>query len=340
MRAAILTEQGRIESIPIPIPNIDDEEILVRVMAVGICGSDIAVYKGEHPYKKPPVILGHELCGIVENVGKKVKFFVLGDRVCCSSFSHCDQCEYCLSGTPNLCSDKQPLSHLTRHGAFAEYISLKENMAHKVSDEVDFHIGALVEPLAIGLHAVRIALNSNPNKIVILGAGSIGLSCLITAKYLGVKKVLITDRSSLKKDIACKLSADEFINTSDLDPRVVIPNKLGGETDVTIITSSHESSLDEAISITKNGGHIIVVSYFADRIKLNPNTFVRREISIQGSALCSPKDLKDIIEWIETKKIDPSPMITHHISLLEADKAMRLKTSMPGEVGKIVLINH
>lgn len=338
MKAALLVDYSRIESTTLSVPNIKDDDLLVRVVSVGVCGSDVAVFKGEHPYKKPPTVLGHEMCGVVERIGKNVTNFIPGDKVCCASYSYCGSCEYCSAKNYHICSNKKPLSHLDWHGAFAEYVLLKENMTYKINSDVEFHVGALVEPLTIGLHAVRLAMIANPNKLVILGAGSIGLSCLVLAKYLNVTNVLITDVGCIKANLADKFHADGFVDALGENFQSSIFNKLNGMADVTIIASGHENALDEAMAVTKSGGLIVIVSYFGESLQFDMNTCVRREMTIKGSALCTPQDFQDVIKWIEEKSIDPMSIITHFAALDDADKVIHQKIQNPESFGKIMLM--
>ena len=171
MSAAILTDVRRIEYRKVAVPEPGPGELLVRVAASGICGSDLATYRGTHPYKKAPIILGHELTGTVVRVGPEVTGFRPGDEVCAAAFSPCDRCPACRRGDPHLCSDRSNLSHDSWQGSFAEYVILRRNATFRLPPGLAAEQGALVEPLSIGLHAVRLSGTPGQPGVAVLGSG-------------------------------------------------------------------------------------------------------------------------------------------------------------------------
>jgi 2-desacetyl-2-hydroxyethyl bacteriochlorophyllide A dehydrogenase len=337
MISAILENLQDIKIKSVSKPSVSEDEILVKVEAVGICGSDVATYFGTHPYKVPPTVLGHEFFGIVEKVGEKVDNVKLGDQVCSSSYSPCDKCTNCVQGATNLCQNKKNLCHKGWDGAFAEYVVLKQNMVYKINRKIVPQLGALVEPLSIGLHTAQIACKSNPQKLAVLGAGSIGQSCLITAKALGIKNIVITDIGKFKGDISRKLLAKDYVDASIHNVRITVPKLLDGMADVTIVASGYKEAVNDAIGITRNGGNIVVVSFFDCFPHVNLNECVRREISVKGASLSTNEDFKRVIAWIEKGIIDPMPMVTHEFPLSDAVKALQLFKNEPQSVGKVML---
>ena len=155
MKAALLTKEKTIKIIHMDYPKCRDNELIIKVFFSGICGSDLSTYKGEHPYKKPPTILGHEASGIIDCIGKSVKDFKVGDKVCIQSFSACRKCNYCEDGIYNLCNNKKILNYKDLNGSFAEYLIGNEGLFFKIPDKVSYKEGALVEPLSIALHAIN-----------------------------------------------------------------------------------------------------------------------------------------------------------------------------------------
>lgn len=334
MKAAILTDIKKIEYKNVEIPQIGKDEILIKVVETGICGSDLLTYKGAHPYKKPPIILGHEVCGVVDYVEAKVKGIKKGDKVCVESYSACGRCMYCKENRQNLCIDKQNSGSGNWQGSFAEYFKAPKNSVYKIPKNVSFSEGALVEPLAISLHALRLYSSVKRKNMVIIGSGNIGLSSLVCAKKLGVKKVLCTDISEFKGDLASKLGADSFINVSKEGLVDSVERIFKNGADVTLIAADYPQVTDEAIDITKRYGEIVMVSYFEKNLNVNWNKLIRKELTLKGSALSCKKDFLTIIKWLKNKEIHPLPMISHRFPLEKTEEAMN---AMDKNSGKILL---
>jgi 2-desacetyl-2-hydroxyethyl bacteriochlorophyllide A dehydrogenase len=337
MSAAVLTDVRRIEHQRVTVPEPGPGELLVRVAASGICGSDLATYRGTHPYKKAPIILGHELTGTVVRVGPEVTAFGPGDAVCAAAFSPCDRCPACRRDDPHLCSDRSNLSHDDWQGSFAEYVILRQNATFRLPSGLTVEQGALVEPLSIGLHAVRLAGTPAQPGVALLGSGSIGMSCLIAARALGLGPVVCVDRGEAKGRIASRLGATAYVDAHREDPVRAVPGRLGHEPYVTVVASGHPGVLRDACAVTRPGGTVVVVSYFERAQEIDLNPFVSRELTVRFSALSTPGDFGDVIGWLADGRIDPTPLITHRFPLSEADAAMRMLDGNGGQVGKVLL---
>lgn len=337
MQAIMLTAPGVLEWRRIGIPSVQPDELLVRVEATGICGSDVAVHRGTHPYKTAPIVLGHELAGSVEAVGAAVTRFARGDRVCAASFSHCERCDSCRVGNVHLCADKLTLNYAGWHGSFAEFVTLKENMTFALPDHVDYAVGALVEPLSIGLHCVRVAVHADGRRMAILGSGNIGLCCLIAARQLGFNVVCVDVRERAG-NIAVSLGATAFVDASRARPAAAVKDALGGEpADVVIIACDYPQVFDDAAAIARRGGTITVVSYFQQAPRLPLNTLVANELTVAASTLSNTRDMEEVIGWLEAGKIDPRPLITHTLPLKSAADAMAMMSDGTRRAGKILL---
>ena len=253
MKAALLTDKKNIEIIQLEHPQCKNNEILIKIYFSGVCGSDLSTYRGVHPYKKPPIILGHEGAGIVEQVGELVTKFKVGDKLCIQSFVACGLCVYCESGMNNLCNNKKILNYKGFNGSFAEYLVAEEGLFFKIPDNMTYEEGALVEPLSIALHAIRNVGGVNNNDIAILGTGTNGLSSLICSKNLGVNSVLCTDIYNSKGTRAKDFGGDYFINVRD----EILPDKaleyVPKGFDIIFISTSYPEVFNDAISISPNG---------------------------------------------------------------------------------------
>ncbi|MEW2116607.1 alcohol dehydrogenase catalytic domain-containing protein [Streptomyces sp. NPDC005474] len=327
MNSAVLTEYGRIEYRSTPVPAADQEELLVRVLATGVCGSDLATYRGAHPYKTAPVVLGHELCGVVERAAGG---FAVGDLVCAAAYAHCESCEPCAQGLTNLCRDKRNLCHLGWEGSFAEYVTLRPHMTFALPPGLDPELGALVEPLSIGLHAIRLAGPARGRTMRVIGSGSIGLSCLIAARRLGFTRITCTDVGQEKGERALALGADAYAD-------VLAPAGPPAEADVVVVAAGHPDALDEAVGAVRAGGTVIVVSFFDGPVPLAANALVGREVTVIGSSLSTAADFRTVISWLAAGEIDPRPMVTHRFALADTAEAMSLMAEGKPTTGKIIL---
>ncbi|GAF86094.1 unnamed protein product, partial [marine sediment metagenome] len=216
MKALIYTKPYCLEYSDFPDPVVGDDDVLIRVKACGICGSDVQGFTGKTGRRIPPLIMGHEAAGIIENMGKNVKDFERGDRVCFDSTVYCNRCEPCQKGYYNRCENRQVLGVSTpdfkRHGAFAEYVAVPWWIASKIPDHLSFTHASLLEPASIGMHAANRAPISANDTVVIIGAGTIGLFILQASKLRGAGKVIVSDINEFRLDAAKKLDADVVVN--------------------------------------------------------------------------------------------------------------------------------
>ncbi|MFJ5045405.1 zinc-binding dehydrogenase [Streptomyces sp. NPDC088719] len=337
MKAAVLTGCRTIAHQDTATPGHGPGELLVRVDATGICGSDLAAYRGTHPYKTAPAVLGHEFSGTVVAVGEEVTGFAAGDRVCSAAFSHCDACAECLSGAPHLCTRKLNLSHLDWTGSFAELVVLRPNMAHRLPPGLHPVAGALVEPLSIGLHAVRLVGEGAGRGVLVLGSGTIGLSCLIAARQLGHAAVVCVDIGPQKGGLARGLGADAYVDAHEGDPVPAALEALGGPADVVVIAAGYPGVTDQALRAVRPGGDIVIVSYFEDRHPVDLNALVGREVTVHGSALSTPRDFTEVIDRLAAGTLDVLPMVTHNFALADAGSALGLMDRADVPTGKIML---
>jgi threonine dehydrogenase-like Zn-dependent dehydrogenase len=337
MDAAVLTDLRVIEhrSVPVPVPG--EDELLVRVSASGICGSDLSSYRGVHPYKRPPVVLGHEFCGHVVATGPRVEGFAVGDLVCSAAFSSCGDCAACRRGGTNLCRARRNLCHLGWEGSFAEYVLLRPDMTFLLPPGLDREAGALVEPLSIGLHAMRLADRGRLSSVTVLGSGNIGLSCTIAAMRLGFGPVVCVDLGPDKGKSAAALGVFGYVDAAARDLRSGVTDLLPGGSDVTVIASGHPGVVADAVAVTRPGGQVVVVSYFDGPQELDWNALVSAELTVRFSALSTAADFEEVIGWLAAGELDPVPLVTHRFPLREAAAAMDTMDRSNGTVGKVML---
>lgn len=265
MKVAIMTGLGKMEYTTRDIPTPKDNEALVKVEYVGVCGSDLHYYEsgaiGDFVVK-PPFVLGHEAGGTVVAVGKDVRHLRPGDRVALEPGKTCGQCEFCKTGRYNLCPDVVFFATPPVDGVFQEYVAHEAALCFKLPDNVSTLEGALIEPLAVGFHAANQGGAHIGQAAVVTGAGCIGLVSMMALKAMGVSRVYVADIMEKRLDKAMELGADGVINSAQTDAVERVRELTGGAgCDLVIETAGTEITTRQAIAMTKKGATIVLVGY-------------------------------------------------------------------------------
>lgn len=257
MKVAIMNQPLDIEIKEVDVPTISDSEALVKVMAVGVCGSDVHYYEhgriGNFRVENP-LILGHECAGIVVQVGKNVKHVKPGDRVAIEPGVPCGHCEYCKTGAYNLCPDVRFLATPPIDGAFAQYICHPADFLFPIPDSLSYEEAALNEPFSVGIHACqRIGLQPGTT-VVIMGMGPVGLMAVVAAKAFGAKQIIVADLEPLRLQAAIHLGASHAVNIKEADPVQKIMELTGGKgAEYAFETAGNPTALQSALSSLKAG---------------------------------------------------------------------------------------
>ncbi|MDF2903129.1 MAG: sorbitol dehydrogenase [Bacillus sp. (in: firmicutes)] len=339
MRAGVITKPFSMELQEVSIPVIKQaHEVKIQVKVTGICGSEIHAYHGTHPFRIPPVISGHELAGVVVEVGDKVKNVSLGDRVTVEPHYGCGVCKPCQAGNYNICKDKKVLGTQEWTGSFGEFIVVPENTIVKLPDNVSFEQGALIEPLAVGVHAVRKAEVGLGDRVAILGAGPIGLGLLLAAINSGATKVFITDAVDYNLNVAEKLGATHTINTLKEDAIEKILEETDGEgVDKVFIAVGIQSVLNDSFKIVRRGGKVSEVALFGKKPEIEISYIQNKEIQLIGSNMYVRKDFEVAAEAIAANMYDTSLFISKVIPVEEIKNAMIIVDEKLENVIKVLL---
>ncbi|GIY28652.1 sorbitol dehydrogenase [Caerostris darwini] len=326
-------------NIPVPQPN----EVLIAIHSVGICGSDVHYWKhgriGDFVVKDP-MVLGHESSGTVVKVGDQVKNLKPGDKVCIEPGVPCRKCEFCKGGRYNLCPGVKFDATPPVDGSLSRYYCHDADFCFKLPDNVSLEEGALMEPLSVAIHACKRASVTAGKSVLICGAGPIGLVNLLTCKAMGATKIIVTDISESRLDIAKKIGATYQLCVKDINTETAlseIKSMLGGSPDITIECSGAESSIRLGILVTKSGGVVMLVGLGASEINIPIIEASVREVDIKGIfryANCYPIALG----LVSSGAIDVKPLITHHFTLEEVHKAF--ETAHTGAGGAIKVLIH
>ena len=340
-RAAYMTGLNKLEIREIEVPVPKEKQVLVKLEYVGICGSD--VHYLEHGkigdfIVNGDFILGHECAGTIVALGSKVEKLKVGDKVALEPGITCGQCEFCKTGRYNLCPDVEFLATPPYHGCFMNYIAFPETMAFKLPDRISTKEGALVEPLAVGMHAAKQGNVKLGDSVVILGSGTIGLVTLLACKAFGATDITVVDVIPKRLEYAKKLGATTVINATEVDVLAEIDkltNKQG--VDIVIETAGSAKTIAQTPYLIKNGGCIVLVGMAPqDIIEFNFAKIMAKEAEIK-SVFRYRNIYPQAIKAIEKGIIDISGIITHEFSFDEVAKAFDFAINHKQEVVKAVI---
>lgn len=316
MKAAVLTQTKQIEIQELPIPAVSPGDVLIRTAATGICGSDLHVFRGTHPFRKPPVVLGHEIAGVVERVGADVQDFKPGDRVTVEPQVACGECYYCNRGLPNLCCNKKVPGMGNWVGTFAEYFVAPESIVYRVPDNVSLEVAALSEPLAVAVRAVKRAGIRGGETIAITGSGTIGIMVLIAARLAGAARAMTTDVVPYNLEQGRRVGADLAVDARGEDVSAVgLAFTQGLGFDVVFVTSGSPDSIKEASRLARKQGRVVVISMYNQDISVDAFRIVSGEQEVVGSIVYTPEDFSDAIGLLEQRRFDWASLITARIDM-------------------------
>jgi L-iditol 2-dehydrogenase len=341
LKALLYTKPYCFEYSDFPDPEVGDDEVLISVKACGICGSDVQGFTGKTGRRIPPLIMGHEAAGTVEETGENVKGFEKGDRVCFDSTVYCNKCQSCRKGLYNRCDKRQVLGVSTpefkRHGAFAEYVAVPWWIVSKIPDNMSFTQASLLEPASIGTHASNRAPISTNDTVVVIGAGTIGLFILQAARLRGAVRVFAADINEFRLGLAKKLGADEVINPLQSDLRETILKETENKgADVTFEAVGYAKTFLDGVSITKTGGHLVAVGNLEKTAEFNLQELVARELTFAGS-YASSGEFRDCIDLVASGKINVEPLISDVLPLEKGPEAFDRLLKAEENLLKIVL---
>jgi len=323
MIQVILTKPKNIVIKEIEKPRPGPGEVLIKVKRIGICGSDIHAYYGEHPFIGYPIVQGHEFSGKIAELGDGVSNFKIGDKVTVMPQLTCGECYQCLHDDYHICDNLKVIGCQVNGGA-QEYISIPAELAIKLPENIDYNLGAMVEPLAVGVHAARKLSKVENRKFLVLGAGPIGNLTSQVLKALGADSIMITDICDFRLNIAQECGADYIVNVKKQDLEMEIKEKFGeAKADSIIECVGSEDTINQAISLARKGSEIIVVGVFRNKPVVNFGLVQDRELKIQGSLMYKKIDYDIAIDFIQSKKVKLEPLITAHFSLKEYAEAYR-----------------
>jgi 2-desacetyl-2-hydroxyethyl bacteriochlorophyllide A dehydrogenase len=315
-------------------------EVKIRVKACGICGSDVHGYLGLTGRRLEPMIMGHEFAGEVVELGEGVTQYQIGSKVAVYPVDFCGECEMCLQGDVHLCLNKRAFGVLDVDGAFAEYICVPEKSCFKVEETVPYAIGSLMEPLAVAYRGVGHAGDLTGKTVLLVGTGTIGLLALACVKMKNPAKIIVSDLSDNRLEVAKTMGADVVINPGKENFKEIIANHtMGKGVDVAIEAVGAAPTVQQAMSALTFGGIAIWIGNNKQMIEINMQEIVTRELKVHGSFLYGYKEFETVVELLNSGKLNVAPLISEEITLSQAPEYFEKLAHTPGNLIKVVVID-
>jgi L-iditol 2-dehydrogenase len=330
----------RVEEVAKPKPG--PGQVLVRVRAVGLCGSDVHYYThgriGEQVVRAP-MIVGHEGAGQVAALGPGVAGLVVGQRLALEPANSCGHCEFCMTGRPNLCPKVRFCSTPPNNGLMCEFAVLEAHQCIPIPDVLSWDEAAMLEPLQVGVHANNLAGVRPDETVAVVGAGCIGLGCMEVARVAGAGRILVTDKLDYRLKLARKLGADETINVDKKDPLAEVLRLTGGRgADVVFECTNRAAGAPQAWSLAAIGGRVIMVGIpEEDEVTIDAHTPRRKELVVQYVRR-SRHAARQAIDLVASGRIDVAIWVTHRVAMAGAKKAFDMVADYADEVLKAVIL--
>ena len=336
MKALLLSDYKQLTVTDLDTPYPQPNEVIVKVAACGICGSDVHGYDGASGRRIPPIVMGHEAAGTISELGADVSGFKIGDRVTFDSTVYCGECPFCRRGEVNLCDNRQIVgvscSEFKRSGAFAEYVAVPARILYRLPDALSFPEAALLEAVAVALHGVRVADIRGGESALVVGAGMIGLLLLQAAHVAGCSPIYVADIDSTRLVLAREMGASETLKLSgDSLSQAILERTGGGGVDVVFEAVGRAETVAAAIDCVRKGGTVALVGNIARDVSLPLQRIVTRQIRLQGSC-ASAGEYPECIDLMARGAVNVDPFISAVAPLSEGpawfDRLHRRETGL------------
>jgi len=346
MKALMLKEYKHFVYEEVACPEPKENEVLIRVMACAVCGSDVHGMDGSTGRRIPPIIMGHEASGIIERCGSKVSHYRCGDRVTFDSTIYCGECDMCETGTVNLCRNRRVLGvscdDYRLNGAFAEFVVVPEYVLYRLPDHVNFRQAAMVEPLSVAYHAATRTPIGKDSSVMIVGVGTIGLLIMQVVKSMGARQIVAVDIDNDRLAAATVMGATDCINSKDQDALRNILSATEGGTGVAVAIDATgiPATFDLCLKAVGLNGKVVLVGNLAKSVDLPLQWIVTRQLSIFGSC-ASAGEYDKCLNLIASRNVDVDSMISACVPLSQGGEWIERLYNREKGLYKIVLIpNH
>ena len=327
MKAIVKTDEkaGAYSVKEVPVPKPKPTEVVVQIMATGLCYTDMSILNGQYKGRKPvpiPMIMGHEGAGIIAEVGADVSTLEVGQRVVFEALGGCGKCENCRTGNKNMCTDWNHIG-ITYDGTFAEYMVISEDLVHVLPDNVDFADAALLEPLGLVVRSIEHLQPGIGESAVIVGPGTVGLLHLQALVAAGLSKLIVVglEVDKIRFGIAEKLGATHIVNGSDEDPVDVVLDITGGRgADIVVETASSAKVWDFLLDIAAARGRISPFGLYPES-NFQPLALIRKGLTVYGDVAFLQRHFIQAIGWLESGKVSGQALVTKRFTLDQAEEA-------------------
>src|SRR5579859_6514713 len=340
MKALLLSKYGQLEMAEVATPAAGAGDVLIRVGACGICGSDVHGYDGSSGRRIPPIVMGHEAAGRIAAVGAGVRGFAEGERVTFDSTIYCGACAYCKRGEVNLCDHRQVLGvscgDYRRAGAFAEFVAVPARVVYKLPESISFAEAAMLEAVAVAMHGVSLAKIGSDSTALVVGAGTIGVLTLQALRAAGCQRVFVSDVDETRLALAKELGAAEVLLAGQ-DVVAQILKRTGGiGVDVAMEAVGRDETVDAAIASVRKGGTVVLVGNISPQVTLPLQKVVTRQIRLQGSC-ASAGEYPEAIKLMASGAIRVKPLISAIAPLEEGPRWFQRLYAREPNLMKVIL---
>lgn len=323
MLKAVMTAPGEIEFRDVEVPVPGENEVLIKIRRIGICGSDIHVYHGKHPFTGYPVTQGYEVSGDVVGVGAGATRVRAGQKVTIEPQVFCGKCHPCRHGKYNLCEELKVMGFQTE-GMAAEYFCVDESKVTVLPEELSYDEGAIIEPLAVAVHAVRRFGDMEGKNVAILGAGPIGILVAQAAKGMGAARVMVTDILPTRLEKARECGVDDVYDTTETGFGDALVRSFGPDkADVIYDCAGNDTTMGQAIQHARKGSAIILTAVFARLAKVDLAVLNDHELDLNTTMMYRHEDFVKAIELVRQKKVDLRPLMSGHFPFRQYSEAYR-----------------
>jgi L-iditol 2-dehydrogenase len=337
MLQAVMTKPGQIEFRVVPRPAVQAGEVLIQVKRIGVCGSDIHVYHGLHPYTSYPVVQGHEVSGVIAETGADVSTLRGGDKVVLMPQVTCGACYPCRHGQYHIC-DLLKVRGFQTGGAAQEYFSIPAAAVLKVPENVSLEQAALVEPIAVAVHALARAGDVRDKKVVVLGAGTIGNLVGQVARASGAAAVLLTDVSAYKLEKARQCGFTQVVNTRETDLSQAIALAFGPDkADLMLECVGVQDTITQAVANARKGSPIVVVGVFGEPPRVDLGLVQDRELTLLGTLMYQQADFEQALALVAGGALHLDDLVTHRFAFRDYLRAYQTIESARGDLMKVMI---
>ena len=337
MLQAVMTEPGKIEFRDVAKPKLKDNQVIVQIKRIGICGSDIHVFHGLHPYTSYPVVQGHEVSGIISEVDSHVEGLSVGDKVTFTPQVTCGKCYSCLHGMYHICESLKVMGFQTG-GAAQEFFPVDARKILMFPDNISLDQGAMVEPVSVAVHALSRGGDVRGKNVLILGAGTIGNLVGQVARASGADAVMVTDINDYKLDKAKECDLDLVVNPNNQDlDQAIIRNPGPDRADLILECVGAQETITQAVEQARKGTTVVVVGVFGTKPEVDLGLVQDHELSLVGTLMYQRRDYERAIELIASGSLCLDRMITHRFPFKEYLKAYNTIEGSGGNYMKVMM---